>query len=138
MQNYHKAWLLAHPRRSEAWLAARLADGFHVHHWDGDPTNNKPDNLVLLDGIDHQRIHGARFKTLNNKPLDMSLGAISYHARADYKQHWYDIAQKLGVSVYSVSRHAMLYAERMGHPWPLPRLPKPGKRPYQRPVYRGY
>ena len=58
LKPHHLAWLSAHPERTADWLAAKLAEGFDVHHMDGDRANNEPDNLVLLDHIDHMRLHG--------------------------------------------------------------------------------
>lgn len=55
---HHQAWIDCHPHRSERWLRARLSDGFDVHHMDGNPQNNDPDNLVLIEHDDHMRIHG--------------------------------------------------------------------------------
>jgi hypothetical protein len=55
---HHLAWLQAHPDRSAEWLAERLRDGFDVHHVDGDHQNNTPANLVLIEHIDHMRLHG--------------------------------------------------------------------------------
>ena len=31
----------------------RIDDGFDVHHMDGDPNNDSPDNLVLIETSDH-------------------------------------------------------------------------------------
>jgi hypothetical protein len=60
METYHYAWLTAHPDRTRAWLKARLRDGFHVHHVDGNHQNDAPKNLVLMEGVDHLRLHGHR------------------------------------------------------------------------------
>jgi hypothetical protein len=54
---YHYAWLLAHPERSEEWLAGILAQGFHIHHMDGNHQNDDPQNLVLIESGDHMMIH---------------------------------------------------------------------------------
>lgn len=54
---HHLAWLEANPHRSAEWLKDRLRDGFHVHHIDCDHGNNDPENLLLLDGVDHMRLH---------------------------------------------------------------------------------
>jgi len=56
---YHEVWLAAHPDRTAEWLADRLRDGFHIHHIDGDWENNSPDNLALMEGLDHIRLHSA-------------------------------------------------------------------------------
>ena len=58
LQTYHHAWLSKHPTRNETWLLERLADGFHVHHVDGNHDNNDPRNLILIDGKDHMILHG--------------------------------------------------------------------------------
>lgn len=34
-----------------------IPPGFIVHHIDGDKTNNRPDNLILLHPKDHYRVH---------------------------------------------------------------------------------
>jgi hypothetical protein len=53
----HQVWLQHHPSRDVEWLKNMFADGFHVHHIDGDAENNDIDNLVLIDGADHMRLH---------------------------------------------------------------------------------
>lgn len=59
LQSYHRVWLSCHPGRTEQWLRERLADGFHVHHADGDHANDAPSNLILIEGLDHMLIvHG--------------------------------------------------------------------------------
>lgn len=60
LQSYHVAWLSAHPERTADWLRDRMKDGFHVHHVDGDHDNDDPSNLVLIDGVDHMRLHGMK------------------------------------------------------------------------------
>ena len=57
LQPYHVAWLEAHPYRTEAWLRERMADGFDVHHLDGDKSNNASLNLVLIESGDHLMLH---------------------------------------------------------------------------------
>lgn len=54
---YHLAWLKSRPHRSEAWLRERMADGFDVHHIDGDSDNHDPANLVLIECSDHMMLH---------------------------------------------------------------------------------
>lgn len=61
-QSYHHAWLTAHPDRSIQWLRDRLADGFQVHHVDGDHSNDDPLNLILIEGVDHLRLHSGSLK----------------------------------------------------------------------------
>jgi hypothetical protein len=57
LKAHHRAWLQAHPNRSSEWLQERLRDGFHIHHVDGDHSNNDPHNLVLIEGLDHFMLH---------------------------------------------------------------------------------
>ncbi len=59
LRGYHHIWLEAHPYRSADWLERALADGFDIHHIDGDRSNNDPDNLVLIECGDHFRLHGS-------------------------------------------------------------------------------
>lgn len=58
------AWLDAHPARSAEWLIHRLNDGFEIHHVDGNHDNNAPGNVVLIEGVDHMRMHGMCVKAL--------------------------------------------------------------------------
>lgn len=60
LKPYHAAWLSTHPDRSEDWLREKLKEGFDVHHVDGDHSNNDPSNLVLMEAVDHMRLHGPR------------------------------------------------------------------------------
>jgi len=65
---HHLIWLEAHPNRTFEWFRERMADGFQVHHVDGDHSNNHPSNLVLIETIDHMRLHGLfRLKTVKIK-----------------------------------------------------------------------
>jgi hypothetical protein len=63
LQSYHLAWLQAHPERSAEWLANKLQEGFHIHHVDFDHSNDAPDNLVLVFGVDHlANLHGWKLR----------------------------------------------------------------------------
>ncbi len=57
MQSYHRAWLSAHPERTEDWLKERMRDGFDIHHLDGNHANDDPINLVLIECGDHLMLH---------------------------------------------------------------------------------
>lgn len=60
MTEYQTAWLLAHHERSEGWLREKLAEGFDVHHLDGDKGNNAAGNLVLIECGDHMMLHNGK------------------------------------------------------------------------------
>lgn len=57
-KSYHHVWLASHPHRTADWLAARLAEGFDVHHINGDHNDDTPDNLALIECADHMHLHG--------------------------------------------------------------------------------
>jgi hypothetical protein len=62
---HHQSWLNAHPHRSAEWLAARIGDGFDIHHLDRDHESNDPTNLVLIEHSDHLMLHsGSGSRTL--------------------------------------------------------------------------
>ena len=80
-KEWHKAWLCAHPERSVEWLSDRLMDGFHIHHIDGDKGNNDPLNLVLIDGVDHMRLHGCKnIRSVNHGERKLSPAQIKERA----------------------------------------------------------
>lgn len=74
LKPHHLAWLAGHPERAPEWLVAKLAEGFDVHHLDGDHANNEPDNVVLIDHLDHMRLHGMPG---SDRLRRMALGACS-------------------------------------------------------------
>jgi len=60
LKNYHLVWLSNRPDRTEEWLLRMMDEGFHMHHLDGNHDNDDPDNLVLIEGGDHMRVHGMK------------------------------------------------------------------------------
>lgn len=68
LEPYHHVWLAKHPKRTEQWLREQLKDGFHIHHADGDHQNNKPENLVMVEGLDHFELHGGLKFLLKPRP----------------------------------------------------------------------
>lgn len=60
LKSYHYAWLSEHDNRSEEWLKRQLAEGFDVHHVDGDHSNDDPANLVLIEHTDHMMLHNGK------------------------------------------------------------------------------
>lgn len=139
---HHKAWLEANPHRSAEWLKDRLRDGFHVHHIDCDHENNDPDNLLLLDGVDHMRLHalpiGRELKRLARARLVYAaatnpretegwrVGAVCYALR---QNGWggYAISKVIAycrgdqhlMSEPSVNMAAKKFAKQEGLEWPV-------------------
>lgn len=74
MESHHIAWLSAHPERSATWLADRIADGFHVHHMDGNHENNDPQNLVLIESGDHMMLHNGVSRLIWRPPVPKNGG----------------------------------------------------------------
>lgn len=137
MQYYHYVWLAAHPERSREWLERHVADGFEIHHRDHNHLNNDPDNLVLIEGVDHHRLHGRNVSLrITRREIDMVLGEISYHARKRTGLAWQHIADKLKIAFPRAEKAARHYAKQNGLEWPLPAVWT--KSTHKRPVYRGY
>ncbi|MCE5181660.1 MAG: hypothetical protein LLG15_07660 [Betaproteobacteria bacterium] len=67
MKSYHFSWLGVHPHRSEEWLKEKMAEGFDIHHLDGDHANDDPKNLVLIECLDHLRLHGRELNRLDRR-----------------------------------------------------------------------
>jgi hypothetical protein len=121
LEAYHLAWLAKHLERSESWLRERLADGFHIHHIDGDHSNDAFDNLVLIEGGDHFDLHGMDLRTFarraaqtggRRKPENDLIGRTTYEWRAK-GEPWRNLSGFRGR--YAAKR----YANEMGLPWPI-------------------
>ncbi|CAB4122624.1 hypothetical protein UFOVP28_22 [uncultured Caudovirales phage] len=69
LKPHHAAWLLHHPDRTPEWLDGIIKQGFDIHHLDGNYHNNDPINLVLIERVDHMRLHGNEKYTI--KSIDM-------------------------------------------------------------------
>lgn len=139
LEGYHRAWLSAHPERSEEWLVDRLADGFDIHHLDGNHSNNDPSNLVLIDGADHLALHngGKRISRINNllksnkvkAAASFELGKIAYDSFTP-ETGWSGVAQKLGLSWFRGDRALVLahrYAKATGAKWPINNKKRPDR-----------
>ena len=59
-------WKYAHRIIMETILGRLLAKGEHVHHVNGDGTDNRPENLALLSHSEHSRIT-AKMKGFGSK-----------------------------------------------------------------------
>ena len=49
-----------HRTVAEAKIGRKLSSVEEVHHLDGNPTNNNPDNLVVLTASEHAKIHASK------------------------------------------------------------------------------
>ena len=137
LKSYHMAWLSAHPNRSARWLREKIKDGFHIHHKDGDHNNNDPNNLLLIDGDDHMRLHGVslesgieswRVKDRRRQEVTQEARRI-YDGKAAFGGKWIDFAkiyyggEKISPRPWasigeSLANKARKYAERQGLVWP--------------------
>lgn len=111
-----------------------------MHHLDGDHDNNDPNNLLLIEGADHQALlHGLKFvRALYKNNPEMaspawlsrwaSKGQIAYEMRKA-KKPWREISKELGATLeltesVAMGRVACLakgYAKTHGLLWPLPK-----------------
>jgi hypothetical protein len=84
MKDYHFIWLSSHPDRTKQWLQDKLNEGFDIHHLDGDHFNNELTNLVLIEHVDHMRLHamsGNRLKAIKviiSKKRLVAAGKVAY------------------------------------------------------------
>lgn len=131
MEAHHEAWLAFHTDRTAQWLADRLADGFDVHHLDGDHANNDPMNLVLIEAADHMRLHGLIAPVVRRvigKGGGRPKGSLSPHTEGCYRlraqgQDWEQIAAQFGLTPRSAMQAAKRYAQAQLLKWPI----KPSK-----------
>jgi hypothetical protein len=140
MQPYHKAWLSVHPERTEQWLSERMADGFDVHHIDGDHENNETSNLVLIECGDHFMLHGtnrkiSRFLNLKIKSEKTTAEAVRKGEGA-YNLYpsccgWGNVAIALGLDYFDGGQAVRIWAQRYAKskslPWPIS-LPRKGRK----------
>lgn len=78
--------------------ADEIPDGHHIHHKDGDPTNNTPENLECVTPKEHAERH----PELNLNPEDIEKGfeaAKEWHrsneGREWHQEHWENTLGKL-------------------------------------------
>lgn len=51
-------WVLTHRRVAEKLVGGKIYSGREVHHIDGNKSNNRPSNLMIVSKAEHRRIHG--------------------------------------------------------------------------------
>lgn len=54
------AYVLEHRAVAERMLGRKLLRGEIVHHINGDPVDNRPENLVVMEHGEHVRFHQAK------------------------------------------------------------------------------
>ena len=122
MKDYHEAWLKVHPERSRLWLLEMQADGFDIHHVDGDRANNAPENLVLIEHNDHMSLHSLGRSNLrrcigqDTYSEAVAAGKRCYETRISGGGTWADVEAATGVR-HPMNR-AKMYADHVGAEWP--------------------
>jgi len=122
MEPYHHAWLSAHPNRDEDWFKRQIAEGFDIHHLDGNRENNDPANLVMIEHLDHMRLHGMACNRLKQpekrkypRKAALRRGKVAYEMFKSGKT-WDELAS---YSKYYTTKNAELYAVTNNLPWPI-------------------
>lgn len=129
MKDYHYIWLSKHPHRTKEWLLKALKDGFDIHHLDGDHNNNCPENLVLIEHVDHIRLHGGQiefgrmYEKYKNQIKAISrrleIGGVSYSKKSTSSLRWEAVGLSLNINPTYALKCAKEYAQYMQLPWPL-------------------
>lgn len=124
LKSYHQVWLAEHPHRAEKWLRERLADGFDIHHVDGDHENDDPRNLVLIDGGDHLMLHNGKTRIWRRAPKEkppeyIYQGAAAYRLRLEGRC-WQCVARTLELDPGACTKRAQYWARASKEVWPVP------------------
>ncbi|OYW72704.1 MAG: hypothetical protein B7Z37_24040 [Verrucomicrobia bacterium 12-59-8] len=103
MKSSHIAWLRDRTHRTKEWLQSKLDEGFDLHHIDGNPENNDPSNIVLLEIYDHQMLHGVEMSQSSCEAV------IASRASAALRRGLSEDRRMLGRRSYELRSH--------GHKW---------------------
>ena len=102
----------------------RIDDGFDVHHMDGDPNNDSPDNLVLIETSDHTCVVH-RLKMIRKigaprgrRPSNLERDAAIYAAKT-LDNSWRDVARVFGISGRLALQAGRRHAIATEQPWPI-------------------
>lgn len=124
MNEYHRAYLSKGTMTEEFFLEA-LANGFDIHHVDGDHNNNDPDNLVMIYKADHFTMHGAKVfhakmdgRWMTQEEIDSikaTQGEKAYKLRASGLL-WREVDETLGKKTIHLAK---FYAQYNKLEWPI-------------------
>lgn len=106
-----------------------MREGFDVHHMDGNPENNAPENLVLIECQDHMRLHGSKSGALrrlyrNGKVWgeamepDHITGEKVYNLRL-WEISWKAICKAMNASQPTLANKAKAFAKANSLKWPM-------------------
>jgi len=93
--NEKRKWTYLHREIIEKNLCRKLKSDEHVHHIDGNPKNNKIDNLIVVSKAEHTRLHKPAKKETNLCSVDTccnkhhAKGLCRYHYRIDNDEKWH-------------------------------------------------
>ena len=83
--NANCRWVYEHREIVERQIGRKLRSDEHIHHIDGNPRNNKLENLKIVSPAEHVRIHkpARKSKTCSVKGCNNK-----HHARGLCKKHY--------------------------------------------------
>ena len=126
---HHLAWLEKHGHTIEE-LNHFHSLGFHIHHINGNHNDNDHENLVLIHGDDHMRLHNSGTKLvkfhgrlregwMTKEEADrkkLEIGKIAYEMRLE-GYAWNNMEDAIGRK--SGNHYAKLYCLANDIPWPM-------------------
>lgn len=101
----------------EVWKAAHgdIPEGYEVHHIDADRANNQLENLVLMEGGEHNSMH-ARHANHDKAIAAMQEAAKAWHSTADGQAFHSELSRRnwsrRGMKTYTCSWCGKAYGTR--------------------------
>ena len=123
LEKHQRAWLKAHPDRGSSWLKGMLAEGFDVHHIDGDHGNNDSYNLILVEHVDHGRLHGHLNNVVGSNRLKCRMARLE-RGKTVHQMVWdgvpkEEMVAELGACYSTLLCNAKEYAYKYNKYWPI-------------------